>query len=94
MFLSIVTLHFGPYRFIAQIEKNPAIREATPNMVKSQPFPIAWINGSVMALPMQLNVFRTKLFRATPLLALRGMNSVNIVVTAAKILRKCSKSDA
>lgn len=76
----------GPYRFIAQIVKNPLAKQIIPRMVNIQPFPIALMSGSVNAAPMQLNMFLTKLFKATPLLALRGMNSVNIVVTPAKIL--------
>jgi hypothetical protein len=74
-----------------QIEKAPLARHKSPKIVKSQPLPMALIRGSVTAPPTQLKIFRTKLFRATPLLAFRGMNSVSIVVTAAKILDRVSK---
>lgn len=80
-FLSIVMRQCFEYRFIAHKHPNPATKENSPNMVNSHPFPMAWISGSVTAAPTQLKMFRTKLFTATPLLGLRGMNSVSIVVT-------------
>jgi hypothetical protein len=86
IFRSMTTRHRGPNLFMAQIAKMPLNNEMPARMVNSHPLPMALIKGSVNAAPMQLNMFLTKLFSATPLLALRGMNSVNIVVTPAKIL--------
>lgn len=49
------------------------------------PFPIATIRGSVTTEPTQENMLRTKLLSAMPWLLFRGINSVNIVVTRAKM---------
>ncbi|KAG4219416.1 hypothetical protein PC116_g32104 [Phytophthora cactorum] len=53
-------------------------------MVISHPIPMAFTRGWPTIPPTQLNMFRTKLLRATPLLLFRGMNSVSIVVAALK----------
>ena len=54
-------------------------------MVNSHPLPMAEISGPATMAPTQEQMLRTKLFTATPDEARRGMNSVNIVVAAAKM---------
>jgi hypothetical protein len=82
--LSIVVLHFGPNRLIAQIVRllDSAHR---PKIVKSHPFPIAFMTGAATIAPTQENMFRTKLLTATPLDDCLGMNSVSMVVAMAKM---------
>lgn len=58
---------------------------ANPKMVKSHPFPIAWIRGDATTEPTQERMLRTKLFRATPADDFLGMNSVSMVVAIPKM---------
>src|SRR5271170_7306483 len=82
--LSIVSLHFGPKRLMAQIVR--LLNNAqTPKIVNSQPLPIAFMTGAAIMAPTQENMFLTKLLTATPLDDCLGMNSVSIVVAMAKI---------
>lgn len=60
--------------------------ETMPKPLQSQPFPIASISGTATMAPIHENIFRTKLFKAIPLEALLGMNSVNIVEVVAKTI--------
>ena len=57
----------------------------TPMMVKTQPLPIAPIQGAATAPPTAEKMLRTKLLTATPEEARFGMNSVSIVVAMAKM---------
>jgi hypothetical protein len=82
--LSIVSLHFGPKRLMAQIVR--LLNNAqTPKIVNSQPLPTAFMTGAATMAPTQENMFLTKLLTATPLDDCLGMNSVSIVVAMAKI---------
>ena len=82
--LSIVSLHFGPKRLMAQIVR--LLNNAqTPKIVNSQPLPTAFMTGAATMAPTQENMFLTKLLTATPLDDCLGMNSVSIVVATAKI---------
>jgi hypothetical protein len=68
-----------------QITPIPLTTDTNPKIVHSQPLPIAWIKGAATIAPTQLNMLRKKLFTAIPVLAFRGINSVNIVVAMANI---------
>lgn len=46
---------------------------------------MAWIIGAATTPPTHEKIFRRKLFTAMPVEALRGMNSVSIVVAMLKI---------
>lgn len=82
--LSIVSLHFGPKRLMAQMVR--LLNNAqTPKIVNSQPLPTAFMIGAATMAPTQENMFLTKLLTATPLDDCLGMNSVSIVVAMAKI---------
>lgn len=76
--------YLGPNLLIAQITL-PLARAITPTPVNSQPSPMEVINGLATTAPTQEKMLRTKLFAATPEEALRGINSVSIVVAMAKI---------
>jgi len=82
--LSILSLHFGPNRLIAQIVRllDNAHR---PKIVKSHPLPIALMTGAATIAPTQEKTFRTKLLTATPFDDCLGINSVSIVVAMAKM---------
>ena len=82
--LSIFSRHLGPNFFIAQMTE--ALEKAhNPRIVKSHPFPMASISGAPTIPPAHEKQFRIRLFKATPELDFLGMNSVNMVVTMAKI---------
>jgi hypothetical protein len=55
-------------------------------IVHNHPLPIALISGATMIVPIQENMFRTKLFTAIPVDDFRGINSVSIVVAMANII--------
>lgn len=76
--------HRGPYRRTAQITTLEDTVQR-PRMVNSQPLPIPLMMGAPTIAPIQLRIFRTKLFTATPDEDLFGMNSVSIVVAMAKM---------
>ena len=63
----------------------PLPNAMTPTPVNSQPLPMASMRGSATMAPMHENMLRTKLLAATPEEALRGMNSVSMVVDMAKM---------
>lgn len=56
-----------------------------PTIVKTQPFPMAAIQGAPTIAAAHEKILRQRLFSAMPPLERRGMNSVNIVVVIAKI---------
>jgi hypothetical protein len=82
--LSIVCLHLGPNRLIAQIVRL-LDNAQSPKIVKSHPFPIAFMIGAATMAPTHEKMFRTKLLTATPFDDCLGINSVSIVVAMAKI---------
>ena len=86
IFLSISILHFSAYVFIDQMTPIPLTRAKRPMIVQSHPLPMARMSGAAMIPPTQENMFRTKLLTAIPVDALRGINSVNIVVAIANII--------
>jgi hypothetical protein len=80
----MLSLHFGPNRLIAQIVRL-LDKAQTPKIVKSHPFPIAFMIGAATTAPTHEKMFRTKLLSATPFDDCLGMNSVSIVVAMAKM---------
>jgi hypothetical protein len=62
------------------------VKPMSPRIVKSQPLPMALMRGAVIREPTQEKIFRTKLFRATPIDDFLGMNSVSMVVTMLKMI--------
>jgi hypothetical protein len=54
-------------------------------MVKSHPFPIAFMTGAATTAPTHENMLRTKLLTATPFDDCFGINSVSMVVAMAKM---------
>ncbi len=81
---SILFRHRGPKCRTAQMT-DPLLNAQSPSMVKSQPLPMAPINGAPTTAPIQDRMFRQKLFTATPELDFFGMNSVSMVVAMANI---------
>jgi hypothetical protein len=81
---SILSLHFGPKRLMAQMVRllDNAHR---PRIVKSHPFPIALMAGAATTAPAHENMLRTKLLTATPFDDCLGINSVSMVIAMAKM---------
>lgn len=57
-----------------------------PTPVNSHPLPIALISGAAATAPTAEKMLRMQLLRATPAEALRGINSVSIVVAMPKMI--------
>jgi hypothetical protein len=79
-------LHFSEYAFMDHMTPIPLMRAKRPMIVHSHPFPMALMRGAAIMPPTQENIFLTKLLTAMPVDALRGINSVNIVVAMANII--------
>lgn len=79
-------LHVSENVFIDKITPTPLTIATRPMIVHNHPLPIALIRGAATIPPIQAKMFLTKLLTAIPVDALRGRNSVNIVVDMAKMI--------
>jgi hypothetical protein len=80
------SLHLSEYRFIAQMTANPLNSATNPKKVQTHPLPTAPRIGAATTPPTHENMFLTKLLTAMPVEALRGMNSVSMVVAIPKMI--------